>query len=169
MKAETLMTMIDKQDRQDRRRAQRVGVAALEATGALDDLYARIDAGEVQLEGKDGLIQQLIKAGLERGLEAEAPPGGRQAARCAEGGLKAHLTRHTATGRAHPSAALRAAMARAAALTGSHTGIRCALARTLCPTHDTHARKRSPCVAHPSQPRPPAAQLQRTPQPPGVL
>ncbi|MCZ0730901.1 IS256 family transposase [Mycolicibacterium iranicum] len=30
-----------------------------------------IDAGEVTLEGKDGLIQQLIKAGLERGLQAE--------------------------------------------------------------------------------------------------
>lgn len=44
---------------------------ALEASGALDDIYARIDAGEVQLEGRDGLIQQLIKAGLERGLKAE--------------------------------------------------------------------------------------------------
>ena len=65
------MTMIDKQEREDRRRAQRVGVEALEASGALDDLYAKIDAGEVQLEGKDGLIQQLIKAGLERGLQAE--------------------------------------------------------------------------------------------------
>lgn len=65
------MTMMDRQDREDRRRAQRDGVAALEATGALDDLYARIDAGDVQLDGKDGLIQQLIKAGLERGLEAE--------------------------------------------------------------------------------------------------
>lgn len=65
------MTVIDKLDREDRRRAQREGVAALEDSGALDDLYARIDAGEVQLEGRDGLIQQLIKAGLERGLQAE--------------------------------------------------------------------------------------------------
>jgi len=65
------MAVIDKIDREDRRRAQREGVAALEASGALDDLYARIDAGEVQLEGRDGLIQQLIKAGLERGLQAE--------------------------------------------------------------------------------------------------
>ncbi|WP_425441638.1 IS256 family transposase [Sinomonas mesophila] len=30
-----------------------------------------IDSGQVQLEGKDGLIQRLIKAGLERGLQAE--------------------------------------------------------------------------------------------------
>ena len=65
------MTMIDKQEREERRRAQREGVEALEASGALDDLYAKIDAGEVQLEGRDGLIQQLIKAGLERGLQAE--------------------------------------------------------------------------------------------------
>ena len=65
------MTMIDKPDREERRRAQREGVAALEASGVLDDLYARIDAGQIQLEGHDGLIQQLIKAGLERGLQAE--------------------------------------------------------------------------------------------------
>ena len=66
-----MMTVMDKLDREHRRRAQRDGVAALEASGALDDLYARIDAGDVQLEGRDGLIQHLIKAGLERGLQAE--------------------------------------------------------------------------------------------------
>ena len=65
------MTVIDRQDREERRRVQREGVEALEASGALDGLYAMIDAGEVQLEGRDGLIQQLIKAGLERGLQAE--------------------------------------------------------------------------------------------------
>ncbi len=65
------MTMIDRPEREDRRRVQREGVKALEASGALDDLYAMIDAGEVRLDGKDGLIQQLIKAGLERGLQTE--------------------------------------------------------------------------------------------------
>lgn len=65
------MTMLDKQEREERRRAQREGVEALEASGALDDIYAMIDAGEVRLDGKDGLIQQLIKAGLEHGLQAE--------------------------------------------------------------------------------------------------
>lgn len=65
------MTMIDKQTREERRREQREGVEALEASGALDDLYAMIDAGQVRLDGKDGLIQQLIKAGLERGLRTE--------------------------------------------------------------------------------------------------
>ncbi|WP_145014088.1 IS256 family transposase [Mycobacterium marseillense] len=66
------MTVVDKKlDREERRRAQQAGVKALEASGALDELYSMIDAGEVQLDGKDGLIQQLIKAGLERGLQAE--------------------------------------------------------------------------------------------------
>ena len=46
------MTMIDKQTREERRRQQREGVAGLEASGALDDLYAKIDAGQVQLGGK---------------------------------------------------------------------------------------------------------------------
>ena len=65
------MTMIDKQGREERRRVQQAGVEALEASGALDELYAQIDAGQVQFDGKDGLIQRLIKAGLERGLQAE--------------------------------------------------------------------------------------------------
>ncbi len=43
----------------------------LTSSGALDELFARIDAGEVELAGREGLIQQLIKAGLERGLQAE--------------------------------------------------------------------------------------------------
>lgn len=71
IESETLMTMIDKQEREGRRLLQREGVEALEASGALADLYAKIDAGTVRLEGRDGLIQQLIKAGLERGLQAE--------------------------------------------------------------------------------------------------
>jgi len=46
-------------------------VEALIASGALDDLFARIDAGEIEMTGDDGLIPQLIKAALERGLQAE--------------------------------------------------------------------------------------------------
>lgn len=65
------MSMVDNEAREERRRSQREGVEALEASGALDELYSMIDAGRVQLEGKDGLIQQLIKAGLERGLQVE--------------------------------------------------------------------------------------------------
>ena len=54
--------MIDKQSRDERRRAQRAGVEALEASGALDDLYARIDAGEVRFDG-------ATRAQIERDLK----------------------------------------------------------------------------------------------------
>ncbi|TCO34997.1 transposase-like protein [Rathayibacter tanaceti] len=37
----------------------------------MDDLFAKIDVGEIELEGAGGLIQQLIKSGLERGLQGE--------------------------------------------------------------------------------------------------
>jgi len=62
---------ISKEDRQERREQQRAGARALERSGLLDDLYAQIDAGEVEFDGPDGLIAQLIKTGLERGLQAE--------------------------------------------------------------------------------------------------
>ncbi len=42
--------------------------AQLAASGALDELFARIDAGEVEMTGADGLIPGMIKAALERGL-----------------------------------------------------------------------------------------------------
>ena len=45
--------------------------AELAASGALDELFARIDAGDVELTGSGGLIPALIKAALERGLQAE--------------------------------------------------------------------------------------------------
>jgi transposase-like protein len=67
----TLVSMIDRDAREERRRLQREGVERLRASGALDELFAQIDAGEVELGGADGLIQQMIKAGLERGLGAE--------------------------------------------------------------------------------------------------
>lgn len=44
---------------------------ALKASGAFDELMGQIDRGEIDLDGKDGFIQQLIRAGLERGLKAE--------------------------------------------------------------------------------------------------
>ncbi|WP_440717551.1 IS256 family transposase, partial [Gordonia oryzae] len=40
------------------------------ASGALDDVFARIDAGE-PVGGQDGLLNSLLKATLERGLNAE--------------------------------------------------------------------------------------------------
>lgn len=62
---------IDKAMREARRREQAEGAQRLIESGALDDLFAKIDAGEVQLDGDGGFVQQLIKAGLERGLQAE--------------------------------------------------------------------------------------------------
>jgi transposase-like protein len=67
----TVVSMVDRDAREERRRAQREGVERLKASGALDELFAQIDAGELELGGSDGLIQQMIKAGLERGLGAE--------------------------------------------------------------------------------------------------
>jgi hypothetical protein len=43
----------------------------LKAAGHLDRLFARIDSGEVEFTGSDGLIPGLIKAALEGGLQAE--------------------------------------------------------------------------------------------------
>ena len=37
----------------------------------MDELFAKIDAGEIEFEGADGLISQMIKQGLERGLQVE--------------------------------------------------------------------------------------------------
>jgi transposase-like protein len=65
------MTVIDPEARAQRRREMQAATDKLKASGALDELFAKIDAGEVQLEGHDGLIQRLIKAGLERRMQAE--------------------------------------------------------------------------------------------------
>ncbi|MDJ1371291.1 IS256 family transposase [Gulosibacter molinativorax] len=46
-------------------------VAELKASGALDELFSRIDSGEVELTGDGGLVPALIKETLERGLQAE--------------------------------------------------------------------------------------------------
>ena len=43
----------------------------LQASGGLDALFAKIDAGQVQLTGPGGFVPGLIKAALERGLQAE--------------------------------------------------------------------------------------------------
>ena len=59
------------------RRAERAelpgskAAAELAASGALDGLFAKIDAGEIELTGDGGFIPELIKATLERGMQAE--------------------------------------------------------------------------------------------------
>jgi len=45
--------------------------AEMAASGALDEVFARIDSGELELTGDGGFIPGLIKAALERGLQAE--------------------------------------------------------------------------------------------------
>ena len=55
-------------------RAQMPGykaAAQLAASGALDGLFAKIDAGEIELTGDGGFIPALIKTALERGMAAE--------------------------------------------------------------------------------------------------
>lgn len=46
-------------------------VDGLAASGALDSLFERIDRGDIELTGDGGLIPELVRTALERGLEAE--------------------------------------------------------------------------------------------------
>ena len=46
-------------------------VQALQSAGVLDDVLAKIDAGELQLTGEGGFLPEMVKAVLERGLAAE--------------------------------------------------------------------------------------------------
>ena len=47
---------IDKAAREVRRREPSEGAQRLIDSGVMDDLFAKIDAGEIELEGSDGLI-----------------------------------------------------------------------------------------------------------------
>ncbi|XKH03348.1 IS256 family transposase [Kytococcus sedentarius] len=61
-------------DREQRAGAQPSGqdvVEELKASGQLDGLFAQIDAGQVELTGDGGFVPALVKAALERGLQAE--------------------------------------------------------------------------------------------------
>lgn len=57
-------------EREERRRQQKEIAESLKASGALDEIFARIDAGE-PLTGHEGLLKGMLKASLERGLEVE--------------------------------------------------------------------------------------------------
>ena len=46
-------------------------VEELKASGALDELFARIDSGDIELTGDGGLMPMPIKETLERGLQPE--------------------------------------------------------------------------------------------------
>jgi transposase-like protein len=57
-------------EREERRRQQKEIADSLKESGALDEIFARIDAGE-PLTGHAGLLKGVLKASLERGLETE--------------------------------------------------------------------------------------------------
>src|SRR5215203_4366874 len=66
-----MTTMMDDAERVERRARQRELADRLKASGALDQIFEQIDAGEVPLGGDDGLLKSMLKAALERGLEVE--------------------------------------------------------------------------------------------------
>ena len=53
------------------RASGREAVEELRSSGALDALFERLDAGEVEMTGSQGLLPALLKEALERGLAAE--------------------------------------------------------------------------------------------------
>ena len=53
------------------RASGREAVEDLRRSGALDALCERLDAGEVEMTGSQGLLPALLKEALERGLAAE--------------------------------------------------------------------------------------------------
>jgi hypothetical protein len=57
-------------EREERRRQQTEIADSLRESGALDEIFARIDAGE-PLTGHEGLLKGMLKASLERGLDVE--------------------------------------------------------------------------------------------------
>src|SRR5690554_340242 len=57
-------------EREERRRKQEEIADRLKASGVLDEIFAKIDAGE-PLTGEQGLIGGMLKAALEHGLDAE--------------------------------------------------------------------------------------------------
>jgi putative transposase len=64
-------TVTESAERAERRARQKELADRLKASGALDGIFEQIDAGKVQLGGDDGLLSSMLKAALERGLEAE--------------------------------------------------------------------------------------------------
>jgi putative transposase len=47
------------------------GMEQLRESGAFDELMEQIDSAELQIDGKNGFLNQMIKAVLERGLKSE--------------------------------------------------------------------------------------------------
>lgn len=58
------MTRQSPEEREQRRRQQKELADRLKASGAMDEIFARIDAGE-PLDGHEGLLKGMLKAALE--------------------------------------------------------------------------------------------------------
>lgn len=64
-----MTTMTDNNEME--KSAEKAAVDRLVDAGLLDELMSRVDAGDLQLTGEGGFLPGLIKAVLERGLQAE--------------------------------------------------------------------------------------------------
>src|SRR5579875_3919412 len=64
------MTKLSPEERAERAARQKEIADRLKASGAMDEIFARIDAGE-PMTGSDGLLKGMLRAALERGLDAE--------------------------------------------------------------------------------------------------
>lgn len=62
---------LNKPPRSPSQLASAKAIDELRESGALDSLFSKIDAGELQLTGDGGFIPDLIRAALERGLQVE--------------------------------------------------------------------------------------------------
>ena len=67
----TNRNMLRKAPRSPAQLAAAKAIDELRDSGALDSLFSKIDAGELQLTGEGGFVPGLIKAALERGLQVE--------------------------------------------------------------------------------------------------
>ena len=65
------MTMTNEKQQHDDGPSGQDLVEQLKASGQLDALFEQIDAGQVELTGDGGFVPALVKAALERGLQAE--------------------------------------------------------------------------------------------------
>ena len=64
------MDVSSRDEREKERARQRRVAEKLKASGALEGIFAQVDAG-APLTGSDGVLAGVVKAALERGLAAE--------------------------------------------------------------------------------------------------
>lgn len=90
-------------EREERRREQTEIAESLKASGALNDIFARIDAGE-PLTGHAGLLKGMLKATLERHSPDRPDPQPRARPRSAAASPRRHRHRGAGHREAAPTA-----------------------------------------------------------------